>query len=120
MEKQDLDLIDGNSNPEFKVILNQKIQDMFWKILTYLEVSFPHKPGDGSENEKSYNAIRSKILRIGNDAIRSNDDLFKSFVTFKVYDYKLVRRDGVETQIFTFKNNWQGKGESNDQGRQDS
>lgn len=104
MDKKDLNLIEGNSNQELKIIINQKFQDLFWQILTYLEITFPHTPGDSSQNEKTYNSLRAKILRIGNDAIRSNDDLFKSFVSFKVYDYKPVKRDNVQTDIYKFKN----------------
>ena len=106
-----VDSIGGNSNTELKFIVNKKLQDLFWQILTYLEIVFPHKPGDGSENEKLYNSIRSKVLRIGNDSIRSNDELFKSFVSFKLFEYKLKRIDNAKTDIFTFKNNWAGKGE---------
>jgi len=107
----DVDSIEGNSNSELKFIVNKKLQDLFWQILTYLEIVFPHKPGDGSENEKLYNSIRAKVLRIGNDSIRSNDELFNSFVAFKVFEYKLKRIDNVKTDIFNFKNNWIGKGE---------
>lgn len=110
MEKEDLNLIEGNANQELKIILGQRFQDLFWQVLTYLEIAFPHKPGDGSDNERSYNSLRSKVLRIGNDAIRSSDDLFKSFVAFKVYEYKQVKRDGIKTEIYNFKNKFKVNG----------
>jgi hypothetical protein len=105
----------GNSNLEFKEIINNKFKDLFWQALSYLEISHPHTQGDGSDNEKIYNTLRSKILRIGNDAIRSNDDLFKSFVVFKLYEYKLEKNENVKTDIYNFKSKFKiGKGEKND------
>lgn len=98
--------IKGNSTLEFKEIVNSRFKDLFWQALSYLEISHPHVPGDGSDNEKIYNTLRSKILRIGNDAIRSNDELFKSFVVFKLYEYRLEKNENVITDIYNFKNNF--------------
>lgn len=98
--------IKGNSTSEFKEIINSRFKDLYSQALSYLEISHPHKPGDGSDNEKIYNTLRSKILRIGNDAIRSNDELFKSFVVFKLYEYKLEKNESIKIDIYNFKNNF--------------
>lgn len=102
-----------NSNDELEEELKGRFQDMMWKILTFLEVSFPHEKGDGTENEKSYNIIRKKILRAGNDNIRDLASIFNSFVVLKVFEYKKQVNPNIQTDIVKFKNNV-NKGEANE------
>ncbi len=102
--------IDGNSNEELKKLLTRRFEDMLWQTLTFMEISFPHKKGDGSENEASYNTIRSKILRIGNDNIRELDNILDSFIAFKLFDYAKLKNPNIDVQIFNFKSNWKIKG----------
>lgn len=90
-------------NDELKKLLAKRFEDMLWQTLTFMEVSFPHKKGDGSANENSYNTIRSKILRIGNDNIRELDTILDSFAAFKLFEYKKVRTPDIDIQIFNFK-----------------
>ena len=117
MEKEKTEDILGNSNKEFKQKLDQTFKDTFWQILSFLEIAFPHKPGDGSENEKKFNTLRSKVLRSGNDAVRGLDQLFESYVVFQLYEYKRKVNNNTESLIFDFKSKYQfikGKENSND------
>ena len=98
--------VNGNSNLELKGILSERFKDMFWKILSLLEIAFPHEKGDGSDNEKRFNALRSKILRIGNDSVRDLDAVFDSYVSFKVSSYERIYHPEAETLIIDFKNKW--------------
>lgn len=120
MEQKDTIEIDvnGSNNEELKKLLAKRFEDMLWQILTFMEVSFPHKRGDGSENEQRYNIIRSKILRIGNDNIRELDTIMSCYVAFKAFDYKKTKSPDIDTQIFNFKNKFKILGEEtkNDKG----
>lgn len=108
--------ITGNSNSNFRDLISKRFQDMFSKTLIYLEVAFPHQKGDGSENEKRFNSIRSQILRIGNDNIRELDNVLNSFVIFQLYEYKQILNKNAQMDIFNFKNKYKilgGKGNGN-------
>ncbi len=107
--------IEGNSNRELKEVLAIQNKDVLWQTLTFLEVAFPHQKGDGSENEKKYNGLRSKILRIGNDSVRELDNIFDSYVVFKVYEYKKQYKANLETVIYDFRSKYKilGGKESN-------
>ena len=93
-----------NSNGEIETELKARFQDMMWKILTWLEIAFPHENGDGTDNEKSYNIIRKKVLRTGNDNIRELSVLFDSFVVLKIFEYKKQVNPNIHTDIVKFKN----------------
>lgn len=108
---------DGNASEELKKLLKKRFEDMLWQTLTYMEITFPHKKGDNSENEASYNTIRSKILRIGNDNIRELDNILDGFIAFKLFEYQKLKNSNVDVQIFNFKKNWKiGKETANDAG----
>jgi len=98
--------VEGNSNLEFKSLITKRFQDMFSQTLFYLEIAFPHEKGDGSSEEKQFNAIRSKILRVGNDNIRELENLLDSFVIFKLYEYKQILSKVTQTDIISFKQNY--------------
>lgn len=98
--------IEGNSNKELKETISKQFTDLFWQTLTFLEVAFPHQKGDGTENEKKYNSIRSKILRIGNDNVRELDNIFSSYVSFKVYEYIRQPKANIETRIYDFRSQY--------------
>ncbi len=98
--------VEGNSNNELKEILAKRFQEMFRQNLSLLEVVFPHTKDDGSDAEKSFNALRSRILRSGNDAVRELDKIFENYVIFKLFEYKRVENPTVQTDIFNFKKNW--------------
>lgn len=120
MEDKDLAIdINDSNNEELKKLLSKRFEDMLWQILTFMEVSFPHKKGDGSENELRYSVIRSKILRIGNDNIRELDNILASYVAFKAFEYKKTKTQDIDTQIFHFKHKFQiaGKENENEKGR---
>lgn len=104
-----------SNNEELKRLLAKRFEDMLWQTLTFMEVSFPHKRGDGSSNENSYNTIRSKILRIGNDNIRELDSILESFIAFKLFEYKKVKNPDIETQIFNFKSKFKVNGQEEKQ-----
>lgn len=110
--------VEGNSNKELKEILAKKYQELFRQNLSLLEVVFPHEKGDNSENEKTFNSLRSKILRAGNDAVRDLDSIFDSFVTFKLYEYIKRETPGIQTIIIDFRNKYKinGKGGADGQG----
>ena len=92
----------GNSNNELKDILKSRFSDLFGQTLLLLEVAFPHQKGDGSDNEKRFSLIRSKILRIGNNNIRDLDGLFEDFAVFKINEYVKMPVK-VESDIFDFR-----------------
>lgn len=98
--------IPGNSNLELKGVLSERFKDMFWSVLSLLEIAFPHEKGDGSENEKKFNALRSKVLRIGNDSVRELDEVFENYATFKIFEYQRRQRANAETVIFDFRQHW--------------
>jgi len=105
------DLAGENSN-ELKRMLKESYEYMFHQTLIFMEIAFPHEKGDGSENEKRYNVIRSKVLRIGNDKIRDLDKVLASFAVFKLNEYTLKPNQYIETEILDFKSKFQlnGKG----------
>ncbi len=98
--------VQGNANEDLKGLLSRRYQDIFKQSLFLLEVAFPHSKGDGSDNEKTFTLLRSKILRIGNDAVRELDDIFNSYVAFKLTEYKRQDVPGAETIVLDFKNNY--------------
>ncbi len=100
MDKVD---IEGDVSVELKDIISQKFKSLFWEILVYLELIFPHEKGDGSENEKTFLAIRSRVLRIGNDNVRELETIFDSFIAFRLYEYKKTQNKNIEAEIFSFK-----------------
>lgn len=96
--------IEGNSNLEFRGNISKRFQDMFSQTLIYLEIAFPHEKGDGSDNERIFNSLRSKILRTGNDNIRELDRILESYVVFKLYEYKPILNKKAHTDVIVFKN----------------
>ncbi len=106
MENMKTSDIPGNSNLDFKNLVAKRFQDMFSQTLVYLELAFPHEKGDGSENEKKFNGLRSKVLRIGNDNIRELENVLESFVTFRLYEYKQILSKHTQTDIIDFKNRY--------------
>lgn len=110
---EDVSKIEGNSNKELKDIISKGYQDLFWQILTFLEVAFPHQRGDGSDNEKQFNNLRSKILRIGNDGVRELDNVFSSYIAFQLYEYKKQYRPNLETIIIDFRSKYKIGGKEN-------
>ncbi len=95
--------VEGNSNDELKEIVANLIREVFRHDLSLLEIVYPHQKGDNSENEKSFNTLRGRILRSGNDAVRELDHVFDSFVSFKANSYVKTTSPGIETIIISFK-----------------
>lgn len=99
-------------NEEVKRQIESRIKEMFSQLLVYLEISLPHEKGDSSDNEKRFNTIRSKILRSGNDTIRSLDDILRGIIMLKAGDYNIVTKDNDMTFsiVAKFDNNIVRKG----------
>ena len=95
--------MEGNSNAKLKEILANRISDLFRSNLSLLEIVLPHDKGDNSDNEKDFNALRSRILRVGNDTVRDLDRIFENFVVFELYENKKVIKPEVETIIIDFR-----------------
>ncbi len=106
----------GEVSEEVKAQIKETYESIMHQTLTFMEISFPHEKGDGSENEKRFNIIRSKILRLGNDKIRDLDKIMGKYVTFKLYDYAQSTNEFIITEIINFKQNLnppKKKGEAN-------
>lgn len=99
--------MEENSNEEIKNLIKNELQDSMWQTLTYLEVAFPHRKGDGSENELRFSAIRQKVLRTSNDSIRNLDSIFNNYVTLKLYEYKKEINKNLQQDIISFKDKYQ-------------
>lgn len=112
--------IPGNSNKELRDVLAKRFNDVFWQALSLLEVAFPHDKGDGSENEKKFNAIRGKVLRVGNDAVRDLDPLLESYVVFQMFEYQRRTRPDVDKFIFDFRQNYVILSKDNKNGGKDN
>ena len=77
---------------ELQESLSKLIEDFFGEVLNLVEVAIPFEPsknGQKSENEVTYQILRSKILRAGNDKIRKLPDILKYFFIKKVMEKKL-------------------------------
>lgn len=125
MEQSKIDsIVPGNSNQEVKGIMKKELQDMMWQTLVYLEVAFPHKKGDGTREERLFNTIKPKILRIVNNKIRSFEEVFDSYALLKVQEYKPIIKSDIQIDVMNFKNKWKinepgGKGNDRDSGERD-
>jgi hypothetical protein len=97
------ELLPENSNAEVQNILKKEIQDVMWQVLIYVEIAFPHEKGDGTDNEKTFNTIRPKILRVGNNKIRNLEKLFESYATLKVQEYRPIVRPDINVDIVNFR-----------------
>ena len=62
--------------------LARLFNSFFGDVLNILQIRYPHKRGDGSENENQFLFLRSKILRSGNDRIRK--DLFEILSNYNI------------------------------------
>lgn len=93
----------GEVSEELRSQIKETYESMMHQTLTFMEISFPHEKGDGSENEKRFNIIRSKILRSGNDRIRDLEKMFSKYVVFKLYDYAQATNEMIVTQVLDFK-----------------
>src|SRR3990167_1917844 len=98
------DIAPNNHNLELKEIFKRNYEDFWWELLTYLELSFPHAKGDNSDNEKRFNVIRSRILRLGNNKVRDLEKIFQSYVVLQLTEFKLVANKDIQKEIFDFKN----------------
>ena len=98
------ELLPENANKELEEVMKKKFNDMMWETLIYLEIAFPHERGDGSREEKLFNTIRPKILRIGNEHIRDLEKIFNSYGILKVQEYTPIVRKDVKVDIYNFRN----------------
>lgn len=98
--------IAGDVSEELKTSIKESYEMLFHQTLTFMEISFPHEKGDGSENEKRFNIIRAKILRSGNDKIRELEKLMGKYIVFKLYDYAQSTNEMIVTQVIDFKKNF--------------
>ncbi len=73
------------SNKRLQALVKDEITKMFEKVLDYTEV--------GVANDPRYQILRGKILRIGNDAIRSiNSELDRNYeIEFRGIGQDVVR-----------------------------
>lgn len=62
-EKRDLKKLQSWSGSKLNTLISDSITDMFSKILDYAEIAIDQK--------ERYKIFRSKVLKIGNDAIRA-------------------------------------------------
>lgn len=73
------------SNKRLQALVKDEITKMFEKVLDYTEV--------GVANDPRYQILRGKILRVGNDAIRSiNSELDRNYeIEFRGIGQDVVR-----------------------------
>ena len=62
------------------------------EVLDILSARFPHTRGDNSQNEVEFQGLRSKVLRSGNNKIRSLPEILKDYQIVQVYDTVVIRR----------------------------
>ncbi len=67
------------------------LKDVWTDALRALESALPHSKGDGSANERLYQAHRNRILNKGNAAVRSLPDLLDCYVVYQVAEHKVVK-----------------------------
>ena len=87
--------------------LPRLFNSFFGEVLNILQIRFPHKRGDGSENESQFLCLRSKILRCGNDKLR--DSLPKILNEYDVIN----RYDTVTTKTILVNTKTKVKGQKN-------
>nr|DAQ92143.1 MAG TPA: hypothetical protein [Caudoviricetes sp.] len=86
---------EGKAKTEALVTLSDEVSRLFnlhfGEVLNILSSRFPHTKGDGSNNEKEFLGLRSKILRSGNNILR--DELPKV-----ISNYEVVKRFTEDTE----------------------
>lgn len=58
----------------------------FSESLDILSSRFPHRHGDGSQNEADYGGLRAKVLRSGNNKLRDLPRILSDYQVVKVRD----------------------------------
>lgn len=75
---------DGKREIELSVV--RLFNSHMAEVLDILSSRFPHRRGDNSVNEQEFQGLRAKVLRSGNNKIRSLPDVLNDFEIVKVYD----------------------------------
>lgn len=89
---------DKTGDSEIVSEISGLFHSLFSDTLNMLSMRFPHSKGDGSVNEKEYLAMRSRVLRCGNDKLRQlpkiigNYNFEKSTIVEKINVGTPVRR----------------------------
>jgi hypothetical protein len=81
--REDRDALERLLSPLFKTLWTDFLNVLF-------EV-FPHDPGDKSDNERFFNALRHRVLRVGNDQVRALPMILKDFVMYRVRKTEIKR-----------------------------
>lgn len=72
-----------NDTREDRAALNKLLDPLFVSMWTdFLNIVFewfPHTRGDRSENERAFQAMRHRILRVGNDQKREMSNILEDF-----------------------------------------
>jgi hypothetical protein len=62
-----------------KTLLDPLFVSVWADFLNIVFEWFPHNRGDRSENERTFQAIRHRVLRVGNDAKREMSNILEDF-----------------------------------------
>ena len=73
-------------------LLGPLFQHFWTDVLNMAFEWFPHETGDGSQNARTFQAIRHRVLREGNHAKRAMSDTLKAFVIQQVFDRSTERQ----------------------------
>lgn len=77
-----------NDSARDRVTLEKEIKVLFTTLWTdFLNIAFewfPHNKNDRSPNERAYNGIRHRVLRVGNDQVRRLPIILGDYVTVQV------------------------------------
>jgi len=80
--------------------LTRLFNSFFGDVLNILQIRYPHKRGDGSENENQFLFLRSKILRSGNDRIRNElNKILSDYEIVKKYDISETKKNFVFEKV---------------------
>lgn len=73
-------------------LLGPLFKDFWTDVLNMAFEWFPHEPGDGSQNARTFQAIRHRVLREGNNAKRAMSDTLKAFAIQQLFDRSVERQ----------------------------
>lgn len=65
-------------------LLGSLFTGLWTDFLDMLFEIFPHEPGDGSENERTYKRYRHRVLNAGNQKKRQVPTITRDFVVYQV------------------------------------
>lgn len=63
------------------------------EVLDILSSRFPHRRGDKSLNEQEFQGLRAKVLRSGNNKIRSLPEVLNDFEIVQVFDTVITKHN---------------------------